>query len=62
MFFLIIKFFIFKYSEEESLEEKDHFVAQLFKFMDDRGTPLNQIPVLHGKDVDLYRVFKVFFC
>ncbi|VVC46042.1 Hypothetical protein CINCED_3A014876 [Cinara cedri] len=47
------------YSEEESIEEKDHFVAQLFKFMDDRGTPLNQIPVVHGKDVDLYKLFKV---
>lgn len=46
-------------SDEESIEEKDHFVAQLFKFMDDRGTPLNQVPVIDGIDVDLYKLFKV---
>ncbi|KAL4135552.1 hypothetical protein QTP88_007156 [Uroleucon formosanum] len=46
-------------SDEESIEEKDHFVAQLFKFMDDRGTPLNQAPVINDKDVDLYKLFKV---
>ncbi|XP_060859936.1 AT-rich interactive domain-containing protein 4B-like [Metopolophium dirhodum] len=46
-------------SDEESIEEKDHFVAQLFKFMDDRGTPLNQAPVINEKDVDLYKLFKV---
>lgn len=46
-------------SDEESIEEKDHFVAQLFKFMDDRGTPLNQGPVINEKDVDLYKLFKV---
>ncbi|XP_050531327.1 AT-rich interactive domain-containing protein 4B-like isoform X2 [Daktulosphaira vitifoliae] len=46
-------------SDEESIEEKDHFVAQLFKFMDDRGTPLNQAPMINEKDVDLYKLFKV---
>ncbi|XP_060843777.1 AT-rich interactive domain-containing protein 4A-like isoform X3 [Rhopalosiphum padi] len=46
-------------SDEESIEEKDHFVAQLFKFMDDRGTPLNQGPVINEKDVDLYKLFKI---
>ncbi|XP_060868369.1 AT-rich interactive domain-containing protein 4B-like isoform X3 [Metopolophium dirhodum] len=46
-------------SDEESIEEKDHFVAQLFKFMDDRGTPLNQAPVINDKDVDLYKLFKI---
>jgi len=50
---------VFKNSDEESIEEKDHFVAQLFKFMDDRGTPLNQAPVINDKDVDLYKLFKV---
>jgi len=28
--------------------------------MDDRGTPLNQAPVINDKDVDLYKLFKVF--
>ncbi|KAL4135614.1 hypothetical protein QTP88_007212 [Uroleucon formosanum] len=45
--------------DEASIEEKDYFVAQLFKFMDDRGTPLNQSPVINEKDVDLYKLFKV---
>ncbi|XP_026819306.1 AT-rich interactive domain-containing protein 4B-like [Rhopalosiphum maidis] len=46
-------------SDEEPIEEKDHFVAQLIKFMDDRGTPLNQAPMIDEKDVDLYKLFKV---
>jgi len=28
--------------------------------MDDRGTPINQAPVINEKDVDLYKLFKVF--
>lgn len=52
---------ILKNSEEESIEEKDYFVAQLFKFMDDHGTPLNQVPEINNKDVDLYKLFKVFY-
>jgi len=28
--------------------------------MDDRGTPLNQGPVINEKDVDLYKLFKVY--
>jgi len=27
--------------------------------MDDRGTPINQVPVINDKDVDLYKLFKV---
>uniref|UniRef100_A0A2S2NDH2 AT-rich interactive domain-containing protein 4A n=1 Tax=Schizaphis graminum TaxID=13262 RepID=A0A2S2NDH2_SCHGA len=46
-------------SDEEPIEEKDYFVAQLIKFMDDRGTPLNQAPMIDEKDVDLYKLFKV---
>lgn len=30
-------------SDDETREEKDHFVAQLYKFMDDRGTPINKV-------------------
>jgi len=52
--------FFIKNSDEESIEEKDYFVAQLFKFMDDRRTPINQAPVINEKDVDLYKLFKVF--
>ncbi len=46
-------------TDDEPREEKDHFVAQLYKFMDDRGTPINKGPVISSKDVDLYKLFKV---
>lgn len=46
-------------SDDEPREEKDHFVAQLYKFMDDRGTPLNRQPTIANKDIDLYRLFNV---
>jgi Ras-related protein Rab-1A len=45
-------------SDDEPTEEKDHFVAQLYKFMDDRGTPLNKGPSITNRDVDLYRLFR----
>ncbi|XP_076359064.1 uncharacterized protein LOC143251691 isoform X2 [Tachypleus tridentatus] len=45
-------------SDDEPSEEKDHFVAQLYKFMDDRGTPINKGPTLAGKDLNLYKLFK----
>ncbi|XP_037936803.1 serine-rich adhesin for platelets isoform X2 [Teleopsis dalmanni] len=45
-------------SDDEPREEKDHFVAQLYKYMDDRGTPLNKVPSIQSKDVDLYRLFR----
>lgn len=45
-------------STDEPSEEKDHFVAQLYKFMDDRGTPLNKGPSIINRDVDLYRLFR----
>lgn len=28
--------------------------------MDEHGTPLNETPVINEKDVDLYKLFKVF--
>ncbi|PNF29493.1 hypothetical protein B7P43_G04550, partial [Cryptotermes secundus] len=46
-------------SDDEPREEKDHFVAQLYKFMDDRGTPINKGPIIGNRDVDLYKLFKV---
>ena len=42
-------------SDDEPREEKDHFVAQLYKYMDDRGTSLNKGPQINNKDIDLYR-------
>lgn len=29
--------------------------------MDDRGTPINEVPVINDMDVDLYKLFKVLF-
>lgn len=46
-------------SDDETPEEKDHFVAQLYKFMDDSNTPLNKSPTIGNKDVDLHRLFRV---
>ncbi len=44
-------------SDECSPEERDRFVAQLYKFMDDRGTPMNKIPSINKTDLDLYKLF-----
>lgn len=46
-------------SDDEPSEDKDCFVAQLYKFMDDRGTPINKAPAIVNKDLNLYRLFKV---
>ncbi len=52
-----------EYSENSSddypSEEKDRFVAQLYKFMDDRGTSLNKIPSVNKVDLDLHKFFIV---
>ncbi|PAV69519.1 hypothetical protein WR25_11990 isoform B [Diploscapter pachys] len=47
------------WSDEEYGEERDHFVAQLYKFQDERGTPINRAPILGGKDIDLYKLYRV---
>ena len=40
-------------------EERDRFVAQLYGFMDERGTPLNKAPSIANKDLDLYRLYHI---
>ncbi|XP_014673418.1 PREDICTED: AT-rich interactive domain-containing protein 4B-like [Priapulus caudatus] len=42
-------------------EEEDRFVAQLYKFMDERGTPINKPPVLTGRDLNLFKVFRIVY-
>ena len=44
---------------DEPNEERDLFVAQLYKFMDDRGTPINKAPIVAGQDLNLYRLFRL---
>ena len=46
-------------SDDEPSEEKDRFVAQLYKFMDDRGTPINKCPQVGNRDLNLYRLFRL---
>ena len=35
------------------------FVAQLYKFMDDYGTPINMAPSVANRDLNLYRLFRL---
>lgn len=36
-------------------------MAQLYKFMDDRGTPINVCPMIGTEDIDLYRLFRAVY-
>ncbi|XP_060939440.1 AT-rich interactive domain-containing protein 4A isoform X2 [Limanda limanda] len=47
--------------EEPDPEERDHFLQQLYKFMEDRGTPINKPPVLGYKDLNLFKLFRLVF-
>ena len=55
-----IAFPVAQESDDEPREEKDHFVAQLYKFMEECGTPINKAPTIAGRDLDLYRLFRVW--
>lgn len=49
-------------SEEElDPEERDNFLQQLYKFMEDRGTPINKPPVLGYKDLNLFKLFRLVY-
>ncbi|XP_029688839.1 AT-rich interactive domain-containing protein 4A [Takifugu rubripes] len=45
--------------EEQDPEERDQFLQQLYKFMEDRGTPINKPPVLGYKDLNLFKLFRL---
>uniref|UniRef100_A0A3Q3K2D7 ARID domain-containing protein n=1 Tax=Monopterus albus TaxID=43700 RepID=A0A3Q3K2D7_MONAL len=47
--------------EEPDPEEKDYFLQQLYKFMEDRGTPINKPPVLGYKDLNLFKLFRLVY-
>ncbi len=47
--------------DEESPEEKDHLVAELYKHMEDRGSPINKTPSIGNKELDLYRLFRIVY-
>ncbi|CAG2106343.1 unnamed protein product, partial [Medioppia subpectinata] len=46
-------------SDDEQSEEKDRFVAQLYKYMDERGTPINRAPSVGGRDLNLYKLYRI---
>ena len=45
--------------DEQTTEEKDHLVAELYKHMEDKGSPINHTPAINGQDVDLYKLYRV---
>ncbi|CAI5697293.1 unnamed protein product [Oreochromis niloticus] len=47
--------------EEPDPEERDHFLQQLYKFMEDRGTPINKPPVLGYKDLNLFKLYRLVY-
>ncbi|XP_068423619.1 AT-rich interactive domain-containing protein 4B isoform X2 [Clinocottus analis] len=49
--------------EEEEVEpfpeERDNFLQQLYKFMEDRGTPINKRPVLGYRNLNLFKLYRL---
>ncbi|XP_040206666.1 AT-rich interactive domain-containing protein 4B isoform X2 [Rana temporaria] len=49
--------------DEEDVEpfpdEGEHFLQQLYKFMEDRGTPINKKPVLGYRNLNLFTLFRL---
>ncbi|KAF3842297.1 hypothetical protein F7725_024248 [Dissostichus mawsoni] len=49
--------------EEEEVEpypeERENFLQQLYKFMEDRGTPINKRPVLGYKNLNLFKLYRL---
>ncbi|RWS07385.1 hypothetical protein B4U79_10324 [Dinothrombium tinctorium] len=49
----------FEENTDEPSEEKDRFVAQLYKYMDERGTPINKAPSVASRELDLYKLYRL---
>ncbi|XP_063804067.1 AT-rich interactive domain-containing protein 4A isoform X2 [Pseudophryne corroboree] len=47
--------------EEADPLERDNFLQQLYRFMEDRGTPINKPPVLGYKDLKLFKLFRLVY-
>ncbi|KFQ48618.1 AT-rich interactive domain-containing protein 4A, partial [Pelecanus crispus] len=47
--------------EELDPEERDNFLQQLYKFMEEEGTPINKPPVLGYKDLNLFKLFRLVY-
>ncbi|GMR59847.1 hypothetical protein PMAYCL1PPCAC_30042, partial [Pristionchus mayeri] len=44
--------------DEADNQERDIFTAQLYKFHEERNTPINKAPVWGGKDLDLHKLYR----
>lgn len=42
-----------------NFEARDRWIAHLYRFMDERGTPINKAPSIANKDLNLYKLYKV---
>ncbi|KAL5968489.1 AT-rich interactive domain-containing protein 4A, partial [Taenia solium] len=42
----------------EYFEERDRWIAKLYRFMDARGTPINKAPSIANKDLDLFKLYR----
>lgn len=40
-------------------DENENFLQQLYKFMEDRGTPINKRPVLGYRNLNLFKLFRL---
>ena len=43
--------------DEQTPEEKDHLVAELYKHMEDKGSPINNTPAINGKGKQPFRLW-----
>ncbi|KAM7543109.1 hypothetical protein Aperf_G00000018446 [Anoplocephala perfoliata] len=43
---------------QEYFEARDRWIATLYRFMDQRRTPINKAPSIANKDLDLYKLFR----
>ncbi|KAG5452873.1 hypothetical protein CSKR_107418 [Clonorchis sinensis] len=46
-------------SSSVDFEARDRWIAQLYRFMDEGGAPINKAPSLANKDLDLYKLYKL---
>ncbi|VDD74928.1 unnamed protein product [Mesocestoides corti] len=42
-----------------NFEARDRWIAHLYRFMDQRGTPINKAPSIANKDLDLYKLYRI---
>uniref|UniRef100_A0A8B9L497 Translocase of outer mitochondrial membrane 20 n=1 Tax=Astyanax mexicanus TaxID=7994 RepID=A0A8B9L497_ASTMX len=57
----LIVVYLFSVQEEVEPfpEERENFLQQLYKFMEDRGTPINKRPVLGYRNLNLFKLYRL---